>query len=275
MDGQNTILSVVGPLAPTVGSLRFVIKAILSQQPWLHDPLVHEIPWRDPHEREIMSLINSVGSQNDARLFFGVMSTDGRVTPSPPVCRAIDLVVEALRSKGHEIIEWKPPSHRTILDEAFKTWIFDAGTDVKGAFALSGEPMLPQVNSYETLEKHYSAAEIAAVNVRLRELKKDYMEYWNSTANLSKSGRCVDAVITPIAPWPAARPEKYSYYAYSAWVNALDYTSVIVPVTEVDKKIDVIDADYKPMDETDRECYETCEYSQSVGSPILTNNRRS
>lgn len=259
MDGQNSVLSVVGPLAPSVGSLRMLVKAILSQQPWLHDPLVHEIPWRESHEQEIKSLVGSESSDS-GKLCFGVMATDGIVNPCPPIHRAIDIVVKALRSKGHEVIEWQPPSHSDILEEAGKTWDFDAGTDIKGAFSLSNEPMLPQVAQFEKLSKQYSAAEIAAVNVRLRELKKNYLEYWNSTAQLSKTGRCVDAIICPLAPWPAARPEKYAYYGYSLWVNALDYTSVVVPVTEVRKEIDKINSGYVPIDERDRNCHESCEY---------------
>jgi amidase len=261
MDGQNSILSVVGPLGTTASSLRLVIRAVLSQQPWLHDPLVHEIPWRDSHEHEISSLIDSSDPSKGGRLCFGVMPTDGIVNPSPPVRRAIDMVVKALRSRGHEIIEWTPPPHRAILDEAFKTWDFDAGSDVKSSFALSGEPMHPQVASFGKLQKHYTAGEIATVNVRLRELKKEYMEYWNHTAKLSKTGRCVDAVIGPAAPWPAARPENYLYYGYSTWVNALDYTAVVVPVTTVQRNIDVVDVGYVPLDERDRKSFESCEYS--------------
>lgn len=214
MDGQNTILSVVGPLGTTVGSLRLVIRSLLSQQPWLHDPLVHNIPWREPDDEVVASLLSSTDSSKSGKLCFGVMRTDGIVNPSPPVLRAVDEVVEALRSQGHEIFEWKPPSHQAILDEAFKTWEFDSGTDVQGAFALSGEPMHPQVANFSTLKKHYNAAEVAAVNVRLRQLKKEYMDYWNGTAKSTETGRCCDAVINPIAPWPAARPEMYSYYGY-------------------------------------------------------------
>ncbi|KAL1610211.1 hypothetical protein SLS60_001876 [Paraconiothyrium brasiliense] len=268
MDGQNSILSVVGPLASTVGSLRLMTKAILSQEPWLHDPMVHEIPWRDSHEQEILKSVNSTGSSEGGKLCFGVMATDGIVNPSPPIRRAIDIVVKALCSHGHEVVEWTPPSHRAILDEAFKTWDFDAGSDLKSSFALSGEPMHPQVASFSALEKHYSASEISAVNVRLRNLKKEYLDYWNSTAKLSKSGRCVDAVIGPAAPWPAARPQKYSYYGYSTWVNALDYTSVVVPVTEVDKEIDVVDVGYKPLDERDKKSYESYDPSIYDGAHV-------
>jgi len=260
MDGQNTILSVVGPLATTASSLRLVIKALLSQEPWLHDPLVHEIPWRDDHEREILSIINP-SSENESvgKLCFGLMRTDGIVTPTPPILRAMDTVVAALRSQGHEVIPWVPPSHRSILDTAFKSWVFDAGADVKSAFALSGEPMLPQVASFDSLTKHYTAAEIAEVNVRIRQLRKEYLAYWNSTSKESKSGRPVDAVICPLAPWPAARREMYKYYGYSTWVNALDLTSVAVPITEVDGEVDKKDKGFNPIDERDRECNEDCE----------------
>ena len=36
MDGQNSVLSVVGPLSHSVASLRLVVKSVLNQQPWLH-----------------------------------------------------------------------------------------------------------------------------------------------------------------------------------------------------------------------------------------------
>lgn len=36
MDGQNTVLSVVGPLATSIRSLRLVFKSLLTQAPWLH-----------------------------------------------------------------------------------------------------------------------------------------------------------------------------------------------------------------------------------------------
>ena len=129
MEGQNTVLSVVGPLATNAASLRLVTQALLQQEPWLHDPLVHEIPWRADQESEIKSA---------KKLCFGILRTDGIVNPHPPVSRAIETVVKALRSAGHAVIDWQPPSHRTINDTGFNSWIYDAGKDVRSAFALSG-----------------------------------------------------------------------------------------------------------------------------------------
>lgn len=108
--------------------------------------------------------------------------------------------------------------------------------------------------------KEFLATDIAAINVSKRQLQKAYMEYWNSTASLTSTGRPVDAIIAPAAPFPAARPDQYGYYGYSLFVNALDYTSVILPVTQVDKEVDVKVKDYKPLSEVDKDVYDSCEY---------------
>jgi amidase len=123
--------------------------------------------------------------------------------------------------------------------------------------------MAPQVSFYKGVDKESTASEIAAVNVRLRELKKEYLDYWTATEKDTGTGRPVDAVICPLAPFPAARRERFRYLGYSAFVNALDYTSVVVPVTNVDKSVDVVDDDYKPIDDSDAEVQGDC---KSIGS---------
>ena len=101
MDGQNSVLSVVGPLATSIGGLRLATKALLSQQPWLHDPLVNELPWRDEQEKEILDLVSSTGQGH--KLAFGVLKHDGAVTLQPPVRRAMDIAVKAMERLGHEV----------------------------------------------------------------------------------------------------------------------------------------------------------------------------
>lgn len=110
MDGQNSVLSVVGPLGTSIGALRLLVKAILSEKPWLHDPLVVELPWRDEQEQAILDIVKSSGGE---QLAFGVIRTDGVVQPQPPVRRAVDIVVETVKKLGHKVVEWKPPSHAT------------------------------------------------------------------------------------------------------------------------------------------------------------------
>lgn len=95
-------------------------------------------------------------------------------------------------------------------------------------------------------------------NIDKRQAQKDYMEYWNSSAERSGTGRPVDAIIAPLAPFAAARPEGYTYYGYSVWVNTLDYTSVVVPVTTVDKNVDKKIEGFKAVNEQDQKTMDTC-----------------
>lgn len=113
MQGQNSILSVVGPIATSVGSLRLLIKSLLTQEPWLYDPLVNELPWRSEQEQTILDIASKNGG---SQLCFGIMRGDGIVKPQPPVLRAIDIVVKTIEKLGHKVIEWKPPSHERCLE---------------------------------------------------------------------------------------------------------------------------------------------------------------
>ena len=84
------------------------------------------------------------------------------------------------------------------------------------------------------------------------------MERWNATVGATGTGRPMDAVIAPLAPFAAARPERYTYYNYSTWVNLVDYTSCVVPVTTVDKGVDGRDEGFKALSEEDGEIMADC-----------------
>lgn len=105
MDGQNSILSVIGPLASSAGALKLLFKSVLGQKPWLQDPLAVELPWRDEVEKEVWSLIKnpSNGKNNKDGLVFGIMYHDGIVRPQPPVTRALKIVEDMLRKLGHNV----------------------------------------------------------------------------------------------------------------------------------------------------------------------------
>ncbi|KAL8700918.1 MAG: hypothetical protein Q9201_005187 [Fulgogasparrea decipioides] len=251
MDGQNSILSVVGPLANSVSTLQLLVKSLLSREPWLHDPLVHELPWRE----------DKATLPQDQKLSFAVLRHDGGASLHPPVKRAIETVVNALKDQGYEVIKWEPPSHKRGLDILMKAWTYDNGADTRAAFELSGEPPAPQVGQTygegHVPDPPKDAMHIAENNVAKRDYQKEYLEYWNSTAEKTGTGRPVDAVIMPLAPFAAARPKMYLYYGYSAIVNALDYTACTLPVTLVDKYIDTVDPSFKAVSDLDKKIMAT------------------
>ena len=254
MDGQNSVLSVVGPLGTSAGAVKLVTKSLLSQKPWLYDPICVDMPWRDDIEKQVWDTVNSGTGQ----LTFGLMKTDNIVNPQPPVVRAVDMVVKAVEKAGHKVMPWDSPAHAHGLTTTLNTWTFDGGRDVHDAFALSGEPMSKQISmSYgEAPSEEKTASFIAKTNKDLREWKKRYMEAWNNTASTTGTGQPIDAIIAPLAPYAAARPEKYKWYGYSAFVNGLDYTAVVVPVTIADKSVDKYESGYSPISDQDKSAYE-------------------
>ncbi|OQD67186.1 hypothetical protein PENDEC_c042G06466 [Penicillium decumbens] len=236
-DGQSTILSVVGPLARTARSLTLLFKAVLSQKPWLHDPLALEIPWRDSIVQDTHSLIEQAKSGTSS-LAFGIMPWDGMTPIHPPIARGLRLVEQTLKRLGHKVVPWNPPSHERAHEIASKTFGMDGGADFRHHFNLSGETQAAQVIVQEN-GAQLTASGIAALNVVKREYQKDYMDYWNSTAAQTGTGRPVDGVFCPLAPHAAVMPEQFKNVGYTSFVNVLDYSSVSIPVTFADKTVDV------------------------------------
>lgn len=111
-----------------------------------------------------------------------------------------------------------------------------------------------------------NGSHIAATNLRIREYRKEYLDYWNSTAALTGTGRPVDAFIAPVTPYAAAPPDKFRYYGYTPFANVLDYTSCAIPVTTADKSVDVYPEGekYEPVNDMDKLVHEECEYSKSM-----------
>lgn len=115
LDGQGTILSVIGPIAPTARSLTLLFKAVLGQEPWLYDPLALELPWRDDVVRETRALIEKA-RDGVSTLAFGIMKYDGMALVHPPIARGLRIVEKTLQRLGHRVVEWKPPSHGTSFE---------------------------------------------------------------------------------------------------------------------------------------------------------------
>ncbi|KAL4752789.1 hypothetical protein BDW72DRAFT_170576 [Aspergillus terricola var. indicus] len=264
MDGQNTILSVIGPLASTARSLQLLFKAVLQQQPWLYDPLVLEIPWRSELEQETRALVEQ-SAKDPSKLAFAIMKHDGIVMPQPPIARALDIVERTLKRLGHKVIEWSPPSHSTGTELAGAAYSLDGGADAQYHFDLSEEEPAPQLIVTTGLPQK-TALEVAKINVAKREYQKLYMDYWNSTSELTGTGRPVDAVICPAAPHAAVIPTQYNHVGYTSVINVLDYTSVVIPVTNADKSVDVkVSREF--LGELDEDSYKNYDADVYDGAP--------
>ena len=158
-------------------------------------------------------------------------------------------------------MDWQPPAHSRIVEQVLKTWVYDGGADLRHQFALSGEPPSKRVAEIAAARAGTSASDIAAVNRSLRELRKEYLDYWNSTKHSSGTGRPVDVLVVPVAPFTAPREGRYDYYGYTMFANGLDLPSIVVPITTADRQVDRPDASYRPVSELDRKIQSDCEFS--------------
>ncbi|KGO69221.1 Amidase [Penicillium italicum] len=246
LDGQNIVTGVIGPIAPTARSLTLLFKAVLGQEPWLYDPLALELPWRDEIVQETKALIEKARA-GASTLAFGIMKYDGVALVHPPIARGLRIVEKTLQRLGHRVIEWNPPSHAVAFELIGKVFSMDGGADFKYHLGLSGEPRAPQVIGTEN-GVQMTASEISALNVAKREYQKQYMDFWHSTAEVTGTNRPVDGLFCPLAAHAAVIPNEFGAVGYTGFVNLLDYTSLSIPVTFVDKKVDVRPADHSVND---------------------------
>jgi amidase len=105
MEGQETVPSVCGPIAHSLGDLKLFVRSVLAQKPWFKDPKVIELDWRESAVEEV---------QNTEKLCFGIMKWDGKFMPHPPILRGMQMVAEALRKSGHEVPQIKFVDERLL-----------------------------------------------------------------------------------------------------------------------------------------------------------------
>ena len=61
----------------------------------------------------------------------------------------------------------------------------------------------PNPYALVTQKAELSAFELWQVHKRRQVLRKEYLDRWEATADTTSTGRPVDAIISPVAPWAA------------------------------------------------------------------------
>ncbi|CAK7891830.1 hypothetical protein CAAN1_19S00276 [[Candida] anglica] len=239
--------SVIGPMAWDLDDLKLVTKLIIDSKPWIHDPKVPPIPWR-----EVIDYPN--------KLSFGIITGDGESKVHPPIERALKIAKDALIAQGHEVIEWKPPvSLGTCRDLAVSIYGTDGYKEIVDECAKSGEPIVKEIlalaGDSKSLPQGISHVHEHWDQARLRyEYQQKVDEYWLSTASQTSTGRPVDGIIAPVWESCSFKPQDIDLFSlsYTSTFNILDYSVVTTPVTFANKDIDVKDVSYKPISAHDK-----------------------
>jgi len=246
MEGQETVHSVCGPLVHSIEDMRLFTKSVLSEEPWKYDSKVIPMPWRQDQEDHIKRKIKSGG------LNLGFYNCDGNVLPHPPILRGVETVVSTLKKHGHNVTDWKPYKHDYAVNLINGIYAGDGGTDVYDVINSSGEPAIPNFKNLISPDMpKVDMNQLWDVQLQKWKYQCEYLEQWRLAEE--KLGNELDAIIAPMTPTAAVRHNQFKYYGYASAINLLDFTSVVVPVTFADKSVDKVNAEFKPLNDLDKE----------------------
>ncbi|PSK37312.1 hypothetical protein B9Z65_2054 [Elsinoe australis] len=262
--GQNTYRSTVGFMSTSLDGLELGMRAVLSTSPWLRDPAVIPVEFRQQIYDDISSRAESDGAAKASTkpLKLGVLWNDRIVEPHPPIKRGLQMVVDAVRSAGHKVIDWDPPAHSEAARIHLAFLLADGARHVHDQLALSGEPLIPELQKFLELKVPMGLLEYQDLTLKGLEYEASCTDYWNSTAD--EDGQIVDAFEVPVRPHPASIAGK----TFHTVVNYLNYSAVTFPVTEADRDIDIPDPSYEPMNPKDKMNWEAYDPDVYHGAPI-------
>lgn len=80
------------------------------------------------------------------KLRVGIVWDDGVVQPHPPVMRALKTAVEALKSAGHEVLDWDTSLHLEIQSTLWQMFFLDGAKEVVDVFESGNEGPVECIN---------------------------------------------------------------------------------------------------------------------------------
>jgi amidase len=154
-----------GPMAKTLEDITMYSKAVVNAQPWLMDPKMLPIPWRQV--------------EPTTKLKIAVLWNDGICQPTPPVARALKETAEHLKKAGHKLVDWDPKLHYEALNLLGRMFVADGGKSVEALLAPTGEPFRPEMTQYKDA-KELGVADMWRLHTQRSELQRQYLEQWMS-----------------------------------------------------------------------------------------------
>ncbi|SCU81936.1 LAMI_0B08284g1_1 [Lachancea mirantina] len=254
LPGLESVASVNGPISTTMENLEFYCENLINHgKQWLDDSKCLEVPWRDVEVPE--------------KLTIAILRDDGVVKPYPAIDRALKHVTESLELQGHEVIDWNPLHHERLTNLIGSFFLSDGGEHCKDLLNLSGEPVFDYMKPYET-SADLPVSKLWDLHSERTKLCNEYLAQWNKTCEKTSSGNPIDAIIMPVSPYSGVGVGKFRYIGYTAVFNALDWAAGTVPVTRVDKALDMKDETYMPRNPMDAQTYEEYDVDEVEGCAV-------
>ncbi|KAJ5550502.1 Amidase [Penicillium sp. DV-2018c] len=204
-----------GLMATSVRDCELFLKVIADANPWEKDPNVAFGSWEGQ---------GAIGRKP----LFGVMRADGITTPLPPVAKALDETVEALRRADFEVVEINAPAfkkYHSLANSFFGIGGFNHTFDL---LERTGEPLIPWLDTRLRRKNPADLMRLSELHVRKSALEKEMLGIWRD-----ENGRMIDALICPVAPHPVPEIDRWNGVGYTSAFVVLDYPAGTLPVRDV------------------------------------------
>ncbi|KAI0380374.1 amidase [Hypomontagnella monticulosa] len=252
MAGAESILGVTGPISTSLEGLNLFTKSIVDRKPWLKQPSLVTLDWRDP-----------TTYFPDRKLRVGVIYDDGVVRPHPPILRAVtELVGKLKQSPNIEVVDWKPWRHDLAWSVIANLYYPDGGAEIRTAIQASGEPWcgLAKFMLENPFVKDHTIPTLWEGIYAREDYRLQYAKLWNETAASSPDGKPVDVILCPAGPGVAPKHGASKYWGYTSQWNLLDYPAIIFPTADAvgaseREALYEYPANYKPLNDRDEENY--------------------
>ncbi|KAI0334415.1 general amidase GmdA [Cubamyces sp. BRFM 1775] len=222
-DGMDAIIGALGPIATSARDLALFCRVMLQQEPWLVEPPLLEIPWKQDVAE---------GAGLPERLTFAILWDDGVVAPHPPILDALKRARDALLAAGHDVITWEPLDHKEAWDLILKLYFLDGGEEYRQV--LEHDPPVPQtewiLSQVPNGGKPFTVAETFRINLEREAFRARVLAHWNAAKARTATGRHVDAVLSPVAASLAPRHDMTRWWGYTSYWNLMDYPAAVFPV---------------------------------------------
>ncbi|GAA6027662.1 hypothetical protein JCM8097_007971 [Rhodosporidiobolus ruineniae] len=254
--GQQTVISVAGPMARSFSSCTHFLRVVLDAQPGNYDATALPFPFDASATLRIASR---------PRLSFGVIRSDHHVTPHPPVQRALEESVAKLRAAGHEVIEFDIADFTGISPLLSAIFFADGIEDIHRTLHPISEPLLPHLTFSPSHRK--TVYESWQLNRQRETFQQAFLDRWLATASLTSTGRPVDALLAPTTAMTACKPGDMLWGGYGAIASLLDLPAACMPVGTVDPDADVKKPDFVPLTKADEDVWATYDPEATAGMP--------
>lgn len=225
-EGQSHVPSSIGPMSLLLSNLITVTKECLLAEPWILDPNVVPLPWRQDAFEQVQQ----------RPLKIGVILDDGVVKPHPEVQIAVQRAAALFEKAGHKVVPWSTSEHLGCIEIQDQFYRADGGEDILSEVAVAGEPLIAHVESLVQSSKPISVYEYWQLNRRKTAAQEAYNQRWNTSMDIGEdnndSSLCVDVLISPASPHTAVPHRSSRWTGYAKIWNFLDYTAMSFPFAQ-------------------------------------------